>query len=195
MKPMIYVFRHGETEWSRTGRHTGQTDVPLTERGRRQAEQLRPIFAAIPFERILSSPLSRARETAEIASGGRPVQIRENLHEWDYGEYEGRTTEEIRRLVPGWTIWTHPCPGGETADQVAARADQAIAELAGCTGDCAIVAHGHFLRVLASRWVGEPPTFGRHFILETGTYSALGREHGNKAIAAWNAALAGPTSP
>ncbi|MGH7995519.1 MAG: histidine phosphatase family protein, partial [Opitutaceae bacterium] len=134
---MIYLIRHGETEWARDGRHTGRTDLPLTERGRVRARLLRPFFESAAFEAILSSPLARATETAELAGIGRDrLNVLDDLHEWDYGDYEGRTTEEIRRMAPGWTIWTQPCPHGETIGEVAARADRAIGGLDGRRGDC-----------------------------------------------------------
>ena len=176
----ILLVRHGETEWSRSGRHTGRTDVPLTQRGRDRARALRPLLQSLLGEAspalVLSSPRSRALDTAELA--GLQPQTDEQLAEWDYGNYEGRTTPEMRETVPGWTVWTHPSPGGETADQVARRADAVLADatLALERGDVVLVGHGHFSRVLVARWVGLPATQGVRFAMDAGGITVLGHE-------------------
>ena len=178
-------MRHGETEWSRDGRHTGSTDVPLTERGEAQARAAGAALRGRSFALVLSSPLQRAAETARLA--GFSPQVRPELAEWDYGEYEGRTTPEIREQVPGWTIWGYGAPGGESADQVGARADRVIAELDALEGDALVFAHGHLLRVLAARWLELPPADGRLFALDSGTLSTLGHEREQRVIRVWNA--------
>ena len=183
---LIYLFRHGETEWSRGGWHTGRSDTRLTARGREQALALAPVFRTAKLESILCSPRRCATDTAEIADLHDQFDLCEDLSEWHYGNYEGRTTEQIRRTVPDWTIWTHPCPNGETIAQVAARADSVIGRLARLGGDCAVISHAHLLRVLAARWLGEPPEFGRHFLLDTGSVSLLGFERSQRAVKRWN---------
>src|SRR5262245_42323484 len=200
----IFLLRHGETEWSRDGRHTGRTDLPLLPRGEEQARQLRSVVKSHDFAVVLVSPAERAKRTAALA-GLEDVEIDEDLWEWDYGGYEGITTREIRQTVPGWYIWRdgvipgdagHP---GESVEQVGLRADRAIArtlatlarnpeveELATLDASAAIVAHGHYLRILAARWLGLPASDGRLLRLDTGTYSRLGYEHGERVILAWN---------
>lgn len=187
-RPDLWLCRHGETEWSRDRRHTSHTDLPLTARGVDEARRLAPLLAGVRFDLVLTSPLRRATETAALI--GHPDARRElALAEWDYGDYEGRTTDEIRRDVPGWTVWTHPCPGGETADQVAARADRVIGRaLAEATDRMLVVAHAHLLRVLAARWLDQGPAFGQHLRLGTGTLSVLGWERDARAVVSWNAA-------
>jgi broad specificity phosphatase PhoE len=180
----LWLVRHTETEWSRSGRHTGRTDLPLTEAGREQARALRDRFAGRTFALVLSSPLSRARETAELA--GLEPQLRDDLVEFDYGEYEGITTAEIREQRPGWDLWRDGSPGGETAEQVGARVDRVIEEALAAGGDVAIVAHGHVLRALAARWVEQPAAFGRRLPLDTGTISVLGFEREVRVIRRWN---------
>ncbi len=186
--PVVVLFRHGETEWSRSGRHTGTTDLELTAGGEREAEALRPTASSPPPDLVLCSPLRRARRTAELA-GLTPYRVDPDLAEWDYGDFEGRTSDEIHRSVPGWTIWDGPWPGGETAGQVAARADRAIrrilCEPAGSR--VAVVAHGHVLRVLAARWLGQPARSGRWLALDTGTLGELGWEHAGPVVRHWNA--------
>jgi broad specificity phosphatase PhoE len=179
----LFLLRHGETEWSRTGRHTGRTDVPLTERGRGLAKAagvlLRELRGDDPPALVLTSPRSRARDTAELA--GLTVNgVDERLVEWDYGDYEGRTTPEIRESVPGWTVWTHPSPGGETAAQVAARADGLLADVRAALseGDAVLVGHGHFSRVLVARWVGLGAPDGVRFAMEAAAVAVLGHERG-----------------
>ncbi|MBB2912007.1 putative phosphoglycerate mutase [Streptosporangium becharense] len=191
MNQMI-LLRHGETEWSRDGRHTGRTDLPLTARGEGQARALAPLVDGRAFDLVLVSPARRARDTADLA-GLRDYETDPDLWEWDYGGYEGITTPSIRETRPGWYLWrdgvvpgdtAHP---GESAEQVGARADRVIARARAVAGDVALVAHGHFLRVLCARWLGLPPQDGRLFRLDTGTYSRLGFEHGEPVTLTWNA--------
>ncbi|HEY5153613.1 MAG TPA: histidine phosphatase family protein [Acidimicrobiales bacterium] len=182
----LWVLRHGATEWSQNGRHTGRTDVALTDRGRRQAEGLARVLDGRPFARVLVSPLTRARETCALAGYGDQAEVDEDLREWDYGDYEGITTEEIRRSQPGWTVWSAPCPGGETITQVAARADRVIARARAAGGDVALFAHGHILRMVTARWCRLEPVEGRCFPLDTGTVNILGWEHESPAILRWN---------
>ncbi|CAM5553597.1 histidine phosphatase family protein [Streptomyces abikoensis] len=191
----LLLVRHGETEWSRDGRHTGCTDVGLTARGERQAEALRPLLAGITPRKVLVSPLKRALRTAELA-GLEDTETDPDLHEWDYGGYEGITTEEIHRTRPGWSLWDDGvAPGppehpGETPAQVGARADRVLARvvplLEAGGGDVVLVAHGHFLRVLTARRLGLPPAAGALFRLDTATVSRIGTEHGRPALVAWN---------
>ena len=188
----IVLARHGETEWSRDRRHTGRTDIPLTEAGRRQAALLRGALAGRDFARVLSSPLSRALETCRLAGLGDRAELSDDLLEWDYGEYEGIRTAEIRERRPGWNLWRDGCPGGETAADVGRRADRVVAALEGLDRDVAVFAHGHVLRVLAARWLGLGPEAGALFKLDTGTISALGYERETRVITRWNAPLAGP---
>ncbi|WP_433499075.1 histidine phosphatase family protein [Sphaerimonospora sp. CA-214678] len=188
----IVLLRHGETEWSRAGRHTGRTDVPLTARGEQEARALAPMVAARSFSLILVSPARRARRTAELA-GISSYEVDPDLWEWDYGGYEGITTAEIRRSRPGWYVWrdgivpgdqAHP---GETVEHVGERADKVITRIRQTEGDALVVAHGHLLRVLAARWLGLPAAHGRHLRLDTGTCSLLGHEHGEPVVLRWNA--------
>jgi probable phosphoglycerate mutase len=182
------LIRHGATEWSESGQHTGRTDLPLLPAGEAQAEQLRSRLAGRQFAIVLCSPLERARRTAELA-GLTPFVEEPNLMEWDYGEAEGRTTDDVRQQYPGWGIWDGPWPGGETIDQVAARADKVVARIRELpTGaEVAVVSHGHMLRVLAARWLGTAPQAGRWFVLQTGTLSELGWEHETATLQRWNA--------
>jgi broad specificity phosphatase PhoE len=181
----VWLLRHAETEWSRDGRHTGRTDVPLTDAGREVARALRTRVADHEFGLVLCSPLSRARETAELA--GLEPQLRDDLVEFDYGSYEGITTDEIRSQRPGWNLWRDGCPGGETADDVGRRVDRVIEEVLRADGDVALVAHGHVLRVLAARWLEQPAAFGGRIRLDTGTLSILGFERETRVIRRWNA--------
>jgi probable phosphoglycerate mutase len=187
----IVLARHGETEWSRDGRHTGRTDIPLTENGRREALQLREVLEGRSFARVLSSPLQRALETCRLAGLGDRAEISEDLVEWDYGEYEGITTAQIRESRPDWNLWRDGCPGGETAADVGRRADRVLAELEGVEGDVAVFAHGHVLRVMAARWVALPPESGALFALNTGTLSVLGYERETRVVRRWNAPVSG----
>jgi broad specificity phosphatase PhoE len=187
---VLFVVRHGETEWSANGRHTSVTDLPLTERGEQQAKLLIGHLEPSDFGLVLSSPRRRARHTAELAgfTGEHEPQLDDDLAEWSYGEYEGRTSEEIHEEVPGWTIWSHPTPGGETADEVAARLDRVVQRVRGSGVERAICfAHGHSLRALAMRWLDFDLTLGVHFPLDTSTVSVLGEEKGQPALERWNA--------
>jgi broad specificity phosphatase PhoE len=190
-QPEVWLVRHGETEWSRDGRHTSRTELRLTARGEAEARALAPALGSVDFDLVLTSPRIRAAVTAVLA--GRPeAESDADLTEWDYGEYEGLTTPAIRESAPGWELWTHPTPGGESEDQVAARADRIIARvLAEAPERALLVSHGHFLRVLAARWVGQPAHFGRHLLLRTATLSVLGWERDNRTLARWNAAAMG----
>jgi broad specificity phosphatase PhoE len=184
--PELVLVRHGETEWSRAGRHTGRTDVPLTDAGRKQAAALGASLRGREFALVLTSPLSRASETCRLAGLGEVAQERADLMEWDYGAYEGLTTPEIREERPGWTLWRDGVPGGETSEEVGARVDRVIAELRAAGGDAAIFAHGHLLRVLAARWLGLDPGDGRLFALDTATIGVLGYERETAVIRLWN---------
>jgi broad specificity phosphatase PhoE len=184
----VVLVRHGETEWSRARKHTGRTDVPPTEEGCRQAVALARYLGTRRFALVLTSPLSRAKDTCRLAGLGDVALERADLMEWDYGTYEGRTTAEIREERPGWTLWFDGVPGGETAADVGARADRVIAELRAAEGDAAVFAHGHLLRVLAARWLGLEPADGRLFALDTATISVLGHERETAVIRLWNRA-------
>jgi broad specificity phosphatase PhoE len=181
----IVVVRHGETAWSLALKHTGRTDVPLTPAGRRRAMELAAELAG-SYALVLSSPLLRARETAELAGFPDPV-IDPDLHEWDYGEYEGLTTEEIRAQHPGWNLWRDGGPSGETPEEVGARADRVLERLRAAGGDCLVFAHGHILRVLTARWLEMPPSAGARFALAAGALGVLGHERETEVIARWNA--------
>ena len=183
-RPELWLIRHGETEWSLSGAHTSRTDLPLTAEGERRAAALGEALRGRTFALVLSSPLRRALDTAHLA-GFQPMAI-DDLHEWDYGAYEGRTSADIQKSAPGWSIWTGTPPGGETAEQVAARADRVIARALEAAGDVALFGHGHMLRVLAARWLELEPQAGRFFALSTGTISVLGHEHDTRVIQVWN---------
>jgi broad specificity phosphatase PhoE len=185
-RPELWLVRHGETEWSRLGRHTGRTDVPLTADGREQAQAVARRLVDRSFALVLSSPLSRALDTAKLAGYGEHVETTDDLLEWDYGADEGRTTAEIREDRPGWTVWRDGPRAGETADQVATRVDRVIERVRAAPGDALVFAHGHVLRVLAARWLGEPPTEGRLYALSTATVSVLGWERETAVIERWN---------
>jgi probable phosphoglycerate mutase len=186
MSGRIFLLRHGETEWSANGRHTGRTDIPLTDAGRGLAEAAGTLLSAVrgsvpsgqPPAAVACSPMRRAKDTAALA--GLEPAIDQRLHEWDYGEYEGLTTPQIRATVPGWTVWTHPCPGGESADQVGARADEVLESYRARldAGDVVLVGHGHFSRVLTARWLGLPANAGVGFQLDAGGLTVLGDERG-----------------
>ncbi|MEU4561232.1 histidine phosphatase family protein [Actinoplanes sp. NPDC023936] len=185
----IVLVRHGQTEWSANGRHTSYTDLELTPEGERQARAVAARLAGRSFAAVLASPRKRALRTAELA-GLTVTEVTEDLAEWNYGEYEGVTTKQIRETRPDWSLWTDGCPGGESPEQVGARLDRVLAkarELAE-RGDVALVAHGHCLRVTGARWVGLPPSAGGLLKLDTGTLSTLGFEHAvDPVIASWNA--------
>jgi broad specificity phosphatase PhoE len=182
----IWLIRHGETEWSLGGRHTGRTDVPLTEAGRRQAKTLGRHLGKRTFALVLTSPLGRARETCQLAGYGDAAEITDDLREWDYGIYEGRTTAEVRAHEPGWSIWTTSIPEGETVDHVGERAHRVIERAVAAGGDAALFAHAHFLRILAACWIGRPPVDGRLFALGTASISVLGHERETRVISVWN---------
>ena len=184
--PEVVLVRHGETEWAREGRHTGRTDVPLTDAGRREGERLRSRLAERRFALVLTSPLARAADTCRLAGLGAGAQARPDLAEWDYGRYEGRTTADIRAEVPEWSLWRDGCPDGETAADIGKRADRVAAELRELDGDAAVFAHGHLLRVLAARWLGMAPEAGGSFGLSTAAISILGYEHDSPVIWLWN---------
>ena len=187
----VWLVRHAETEWSVNGRHTGRTDIPLTSAGEAAARALAPRLAAHRFARVLVSPLGRARATAELAGVGDAAEVREELREWDYGDYEGITTPDIRRDRPGWWLWRDGAPGGESPADVAARCDRLVAELAESAGpdgdgDVLCVAHGHILRALGARWLEQPVELGGHLVLSTGSVSRLGWERDVRAFVVWN---------
>lgn len=183
----LWLIRHGETEWSLSGQHTSRTDLPLTAEGERRAGELRKFLHGRKFALVLSSPMRRALQTANLA--GYQPEKDDDLREWDYGSYEGRTSQDIHREAPGWTIWNQTPPGGETAAQVAARTDRVIERAASAGGDVALFGHGHLLRVLGARWLGLEPQAGRYFALSTGTVSVLGLEHETRVIKMWNAGV------
>src|SRR5262245_1795760 len=185
----IGLIRHGETEWSLNGRHTGISDIPLTENGRRTAMRLKPVLAGKRFELVLTSPLQRARDTCELAGLGGHAEVDPDLVEWDYGEYEGLTTKQIRAQRPSWLVFNDGCPGGETPEQVGARVDRVIARLREIRGNAAVFSHGHLLRVFAARWIELPPRAGSRFLLDTATVSVLSSYRGIAAIRRWNAPL------
>jgi probable phosphoglycerate mutase len=180
----VVLVRHGETEWSRAGRHTGRSDPPLTKEGERQARAVGGALRGRSFALVQSSPLIRARETARLA--GFEPELRDDLAEWDYGEYDGLTTPQIREQVPDWTIWGYGAVGGESVEQLAARADRVVAELLAANGDVLVFSHGHFLRVLTARWLGLGADGGRLFALDSGTLSTLGFERDQRVIRSWN---------
>jgi probable phosphoglycerate mutase len=185
----LYLFRHGQTEWSASGQHTGKTDIPLTEKGREQARLLRDSVSHLTFAEVLVSPLSRAQETAKLTGLGSQIKTCDELAEFDYGDYEGFTTAQIREKVPGWTVWTHECPNGETMEQAAARCQKVIDTAGSVGGNVALFAHGHILRILTATWLNLPPSEGKHFILDTSTISILAHERETPAIKMWNGKL------
>ena len=187
----VFAIRHGETAWSLSGQHTGTTDIPLTDNGRRLAERIRPVLAEEDFALVLTSPMQRARETCELAGLGDAAVVEPDLVEWDYGEYEGLTPRQIREAAPDWLIFRDGCPGGEAPEQIGARVDRVIARARAADGDVALFAHGHVLRVFAARWLGLPAGGGQHFLLDTGTLSVLGYYHDIPAVRIWNGPLVG----
>jgi broad specificity phosphatase PhoE len=184
----IVIVRHGETEWSAAGKHTSRTDVSLTDEGRRRAALLGPQLGGRSFSLVLCSPLRRARETCELAGFGDQAAISEDLGEWEYGDYEGLTTPEIREQNPGWNLWRDGCPGGESPDQVGGRADRALDRLRGVDGDAIVFAHGHILRVLTARWIEMPVAAGARFVLTAGASGVLGFERETEVLSLWNSA-------
>jgi broad specificity phosphatase PhoE len=184
MPSEIWLVRHGETEWSRSGQHTSRTDLALTPAGEQQAEHLKRLLTGHSFALVLSSPMKRAVETCHLV--GLAPEISEDLREWDYGDYEGLTTAEIQKRVPDWTVWTGTAPNGESVEQVAIRAERVIARALAAGGDAALFGHGHLLRVLAARWVGLAPSGGRLLALSTASVSVLGYERETRVIRLWN---------
>ena len=186
--PMICLMRHGETAWTLTGRHTGRTDLPLNEEGERQARGLASRLADLRFDRVLCSPMQRARRTAELAMQHSPVELEDDLTEWDYGAYEGRKTVDIRLERPGWRLFRDGCPGGETLDAVSERADRVIGRVRTSGGNVGIVAHREILRILAVRWIGLAAIEARGLLLGTASLSILGYDHdlAEPALHAWN---------
>jgi broad specificity phosphatase PhoE len=187
--PEIVLVRHGETEWSRDGKHTGRTDIPLSAQGRKQAEVLGAVLRNRAFARVLTSPLARAAETSRLAGFGDRAEERDELREWDYGAYEGRRTVDIRKELPGWSLWDDGVPEGETGGEIGERVDRLVAELREVEGEILVFAHGHLLRVLAARWVGLDPEAGRLFALDPATISVLGYERETPVIRVWNASV------
>jgi len=181
----VWLVRHGETEWSRSGRHTSTTDLPLLPDGERVARGLRDRLAGREFALVLTSPRERARRTADLA-GFVDAEVDADLVEWTYGDYEGVTTPEIRRTVPGWTVWSAPCPGGESAEEVSTRLDRVVARARDADGPVLLFGHGHALRVLTARWLDLPATDGRLFRLDTATVSVLGHERESPVVLRWN---------
>lgn len=176
-KPTVFVIRHGATEWSVTGRHTGRTDLPLTAEGEQQARDVAPLLAGERFGLVLCSPLHRAQQTCRLAGLRDQAHLDDDLLEWDYGDMEGRTTADIRTQLPDWTVWDAPMPGGETLEEVATRADRIVARARAADGDVALFAHGHILRITIARWCRLDPIEGRRFPLDTATVTELGWEH------------------
>ena len=189
MAMQIFLIRHGETAWSLTGRHTGRTEVPLTGKGERDAANLRERLEKIPFTSVLTSPRQRARRTCELAGFGAVARTETDLQEWDYGDYEGRTTADICQQRPGWNLFADGCPQGESVEEVSHRADRLLSSLRSKDGTVAVFSHGHFLRALAVRWIELAVREGRHFALGTASWSVLGFEHPNSdvpVISLWN---------
>jgi broad specificity phosphatase PhoE len=186
----VYLLRHGETEWSLNGRHTGVTDIPLTENGRIAARLLKPILAKVTFTLVLTSPLQRARETCELAGLGQFANVEPDLIEWNYGEYEGLKTEQIRLTRPGWSVFRDGCPGGESPEQIGFRADRVINKVRATEGNVALFGHGHFTRVIAARWINLSANYGENFLLDTATLNVLGYYRESPAFMIWNAPLA-----
>ena len=183
----VYLVRHGETAWSLSGQHTGSTDIPLTGNGKNVARELGEKLNGHEFAAVWSSPLSRALETARLAGFTDGVRVDDRLKEWDYGEYEGLTTAEIRKTRPDWFLWRDGCPGGEVPEQIGERADGVVRDIREVDGDVLLFAHGHILRVVTARWLGYPPGDGMHFSLGTATLSILGWERDASSIWRWNA--------
>lgn len=181
----LWIVRHGETEWSASGRHTSTTEVDLTAAGEEAARSVGARLVGTSFDLVLTSPRLRARRTAELA-GFADAVVEPDLAEWAYGDYEGVTTPTIRETVPGWTVWTHPCPGGETAEEVGGRLDRVIGTVRAGGGRVLAFGHGHASRALAARWLGQPVAEGRFFRLDTATLSVLGRERESPVVARWN---------
>jgi broad specificity phosphatase PhoE len=186
----VFLVRHGETEWSLSGQHTGLTDIPLTDNGRALARQLAPILEKLTFTRVLTSPLQRARETCELAGLGERAEVDRDLTEWNYGDYEGLTPHGIHATAPGWMLFRDGCPGGESPEDVGRRVDAVIERVRAVERNVALFAHGHVFRVFAARWIGLPAAAGCHFLLDTATLSVLSYYRGVPAIKRWNAPVA-----
>lgn len=189
MASRIILVRHGQTIWSLSGKHTGRTDLPLTKVGEESAFQLRAPLEDVRFTQVLTSPLQRARQTCELAGLGGSAQVENDLREWDYGAYEGRTSAEIHAEQPNWSVFRDGCPQGESVEQIADRADRVLARLRALEGPVALFSHGHFLRALTARWIGLPVGMGEHLILDPVSIGVLGYEHsttGLPAICLWN---------
>lgn len=186
MSQRIWLVRHGQTEWSASGRHTGRTDIPLTPQGREDARRLGSRLAAATFSAVLSSPLIRALDTCRLAGFADAVEIDNDVLEWDYGIFEGKTTAELQQQDPDWSIWTTEVRGGESKEQVAARARRVIDRCLALSGDVALFSHGHLLRILAASWLELPPSGGRLLALDAGSVSVLGYEHETRVIRSWN---------
>ncbi len=186
MSLQLWLIRHGETEWSLSGAHTSRTDIPLTARGEERAEKIRDYLHHRQFSLVLTSPMQRARETCRVAGYGDVAQVEDNLREWDYGIYEGRTTADIRKEQPNWSIWDGPPPEGEPVEHVAERTQKVIDRAAQAGGQVALFAHAHILRILTATWLGLPPRAGSLFALGTGSVSTLGYERETKVVSTWN---------
>jgi len=188
MLPVIYLARHGETAWSLSGQHTGVTDLPLTERGQRNARRLGDRLKELTFARVFTSPLRRAARTCELAGFGSEAEVDSDLLEWNYGQYEGQRTAEIHAARPDWQLFRDGCPGGESPDQIGVRAERVVSRVRAVQGNVLLFASGHFLRVLAARWLGLEPGAGKYFLLSTASLSALGYEHNlsQPVIALWD---------
>jgi probable phosphoglycerate mutase len=184
--PLLSIVRHGATEWSVSGQHTGRTNIPLLSEGELQARATGKLLSDIDFSLVLCSPLERAQRTCELAGLREQAVLEDDLYEWDYGDYEGLTTATIRETRPGWTIWNGPCPNGETIEQVSDRADRVIARVRAQSGNAIVFAHGHILRVLTARWCELAPVEGQRFVLDPATLSLLGWERETPAVLRWN---------
>ena len=189
MPSQVFLLRHGETAWSLSAQHTGITDIPLTENGRKMAKLLAPVLAKENFALVLTSPLERARATCELAGLGAQAEVAPDLVEWNYGEYEGLTSKEIHAQKPGWLLFRDGCPSGESPEQVGARVDRLIIKVRAVDGDVALFGHGHIFRVFAARWLGWPVMAGSQFLLDTATLNILSDYQGIPAVKRWNTAL------
>ena len=189
LKQKVVLIRHGETMWAREGRHTSFTDLPLTEKGKQEADLLRGVLKDWKFEQVLCSPLKRARETCELAGVADGVIVDPDLSEWNYGRYEGLTTDQIQKEMPHWDLFEHGCPEGESPAEVSERIDRAIHRIQAINGDVAVFSHGHLSRVFATRWINLPVQDGHMFVLDTATLNVLGAYHDSPAIVTWNAKI------
>lgn len=183
---MIWLVRHADTEWSLSGRHTSRTDLPLVPRGEDRARALAPTLARENFELVLTSPLQRARQTASLTGFGERAVVDENLREWNYGDYEGLTTDQVHARDPSWDLWTSLCPNGESIDEVAERCRAVVRRLESVPGNVLVFAHGHVFRMLAAMWLDLPEARGRSFALKAASISVLGYEHGNRVVWQWD---------